>query len=120
MSWTHITLIAPESVVQIARDTCAAAHPAGAGMLTSGLSADGSLPATHYISSGMVEPQWLPMLSDPVLAHQAAVYGAQQQGIAYTHTAEDVAAAFALIDVSQEPWQEAVARLGLQPAQSDA
>lgn len=119
MSWTHITLIAHASIVQIARDTCAAAHPAGAGMLTSGLSADGSLPATHYISTGMVEPQWLPMLSDPVLAYQAAVYGAQQQGIAYGYTAEDVAGAFDLIDVSQEPWQAAVDRLGLRLAQED-
>lgn len=48
------TIIVPAAQAQTARDA-AAQIPGGEGMLTAGLSATGTEPATHYISSG-----WIP------------------------------------------------------------
>jgi len=48
------TIIVTADKAQAARDA-AAQIPGGEGMFTSGLSASGNLPATHYISSG-----WIP------------------------------------------------------------
>lgn len=45
------TIIVPASNVEAAREA-AAQHPMGEGMFTSALSATGTEPATHYISSG--------------------------------------------------------------------
>ena len=47
------TIIVTAAEVQVARDAAAQFH-GGDGMLTTGLSATGAEPATHYISSGMV------------------------------------------------------------------
>jgi len=48
------TIIVPAAQAQAARDA-AAQIPGGEGMFTAGLSASGSEPATHFISSG-----WIP------------------------------------------------------------
>jgi len=48
------TIIVPAAQAQAARDA-AAQIPGGDGMFTTGLSATGAEPATHYISSG-----WIP------------------------------------------------------------
>lgn len=47
------TVIVATAQVQAARDA-AAQFQGGAGMLTTGLSASGAEPATHYISSGLI------------------------------------------------------------------
>jgi len=47
------TIIVTAAQAKAARDA-AAAIPGGDGMFTAGLSATGSMPATHYISSGSV------------------------------------------------------------------
>ena len=55
-TWTHRTIIVPAAFQQLAQGLCAAAAEgdAGKGMFTTGLSATGALPATHYISSGYI------------------------------------------------------------------
>ncbi len=54
--YTHRTIIVPAAFQQLAQGLCEAAAEgdAGAGMFTTGLSATGALPATHYISSGYI------------------------------------------------------------------
>lgn len=113
MVWSHLTIIIPAEHVAVARETCAAAHPAGHGMFTAALSFDGLEPITHYVSAGLVEDVWLAMMNDPALLYGAATQGAAAQGIEYARAAQEVATAFAATDVSQEPAHAAFARLGL-------
>jgi hypothetical protein len=55
----HRTIIIPASVQPNARALCKGlAGIAGDGMFTTGLSATGKAPATHYISSGPISPTW--------------------------------------------------------------
>ena len=52
------TLIVPAANVDLARAVGASFGPGGAGMWTTPLSASGSDPATHYISTGYVPPEY--------------------------------------------------------------
>ena len=52
---TFKTLVIPDDCVELARQLCAL-EAGGAGMFTTGLSADGKEPATHYISTGWCPP----------------------------------------------------------------
>lgn len=61
--------------------------PEAEGMFTAPLSATGFPPVTHYIATGQCEP----------------------------HVVAAIVAAVPDADVSDEPWPEAIARLGLQP-----
>ena len=113
-TWTHRTLICPASIVAQARNIGDCLHPAASGMFVSPLSPSGSAPATHYVSSGLIEDLWLPALSDPDTLYAAAQYGASQQGIALTSTHADCVALLTAGDISSDAWQVACARLGLQ------
>ena len=113
-AWTHRTLICPASIVAQARNIGDCLHPAASGMFVSPLSPSGSAPATHYVSSGLIEDLWLPALSDPDTLYAAAQYGASQQGIALTATHADCVALLTDGDISSVAWQVACARLGLQ------
>lgn len=63
MSWINRTMIVPAEHVDLARALAEGiSGPAGAGMWTTGLSADGTEPATHYISAGLIESQFADLL----------------------------------------------------------
>ena len=88
---TFKTLVIPDDCVELARQLCAL-EAGGAGMFTTGLSADGKAPATHYISSGFCPPliaQYTPtqvwemqgdawVLVDTIPGNPVAVYDASQ------------------------------------------
>lgn len=114
MSLIHRNLIAPAALTAAARELCAAVHPAGAGMFTVPLSPTGEYPATHWASTGLLEAVWAPALEDPVLFFGAAQLGAQEQGLTLTATYEDAHNVLIEGDISEEPWLDALARLGLQ------
>lgn len=59
--WIHRNIIVPAAVVEQARQMCAGI-PGGNGMFTAPLSANGAEPATHYISAGLIWPQFADML----------------------------------------------------------
>jgi hypothetical protein len=59
MSDLFRTLIVPAEHVELARSIAAAFGPGGVGMWTTGLSADGKEPATHYISSGYIPAEFV-------------------------------------------------------------
>ena len=59
--WIHRNIIVPAAVVEQARQMCAGI-PGGDGMFTAPLSATGAEPATHYISAGLIWPQFAEML----------------------------------------------------------
>ena len=43
------------------------AGPAGGRMFTTALSVSGELPASHFVSSGGIDPQFAAVLADPAL-----------------------------------------------------
>ena len=124
----HRCIIIPAAVATNARNLCKGlAGQAGDGMFTTGLSATGNAPATHYISSGPISDGMAALLpctsvtqdsegkdvitttpgqpdAVPALAAKAGI----------TTTLEQINALYASIDVSdQEPFV-AMARAGLQ------
>ena len=129
--YTHRTIIVPAQFQQLAQGLCAAAAEgdAGKGMFTTGLSATGALPATHYISSGYIFDDFAALLPlttvEPSIeegepdtvterpGNVPVVEGlAAQAGITLPPGA--IAALFDAIDVTElEPWA-AMVRLGLR------
>lgn len=69
--WVHRTIIVNADQVELARSLCAAlAGPAGEGMFSTTLSATGDLPATHYISAGMLEDTFASLLPNQLEGEQ--------------------------------------------------
>ena len=124
----HRTFIVPAAVVGMARAMCEGlAGSAGAGMFITGLSATGTAPATHYISSGPISDEMAALLPLTTVTQDAegndvistapgdaayVVELAAQAGI--TVTVEQVAGLLAAVDVSEQAPFAAMERLGLQ------
>ena len=130
--YTHRTIIVPAAFQAMVQGLCEAIAEgdAGKGMFTTGLSANGELPATHYISSGHIEQQFADILPLTTVnqdgeglpdiytrpGNVAAVESmAEQAGIELPHGT--IAAMFAAIDVSFQGPHEAMSRLGVQIVQ---
>ena len=127
----HRTIIIPASVQPNARALCKGlAGIAGDGMFTTGLSATGKAPATHYISSGPISHDMAALLpckrvnkdkdgKDVVTTTpgmpEAVPALATKAGISTTKA--KITALYTSIDVSDQPPFEAMARLGLQIVQ---
>ena len=122
------TLLVDAQDVSVARSIAEAFGPGGAGMFTTPLSASGSEPATHYISSGYIPAEFVALApcttwtmdedgnwvaSDIYPGDAAAVYGfCQQAGLPYTLA--EIEGVFSRADGSaQEPFV-AMGRLGLK------
>ena len=124
MSWVHRCMIVPVDHVDLARKLCETlAGPGGAGMFTTALSATGVDPATHYISSGLIESDFadllplieLPADADPVIhpgQPDLITQMATDQGMGVT--VDEVQALLASVDVSEQPPTDALDRLGLR------
>lgn len=105
--WTHRTIIVPAAAVAPAQLACEAlAGAGGSGMYSVPLSPTGELPATHWISSGLIEQEFADLLANP----DALAAVATQAGLDPAPLVAIVAAA----DISDEPADVALARLGLQ------
>ena len=106
--WVHKTIIVADAVVQQARQLCSSlAGQGGCGMYETALSADGTLPASHWISSGLILQDFATMLENT-----AIVYGAAEQaGIELPQGS--VEAILSMCDISDEQAEAALARLGL-------
>ena len=112
-TWTHRTIIVPDAVVIPARMACEAlAGSGGSGMYSVPLSPSGELPATHWISSGLIEQDFADLLANP----DALAAVATQAGLDPAPLVAIVAAS----DITHEPADVALARLGLQLCQSPA
>ena len=124
MSWVHRCMIVPTEHVELARKLCETlAGPGGAGMFTTPLSTTGDDPATHYISSGMIESDFadlLPLIEFPADADPVIHPGqpdlitqmATDQGMGVT--VDEVQALLASVDVTEQPPTDALDRLGLR------
>lgn len=116
--WINRTMIVPEAFVDLTRALAEGiSGPAGAGMWTTGLSADGTEPATHYISAGLVEDTFADLLPLTSYDEDGVVTTAPGQAEFIADKAEvDVAIIQALLDavtVTDEPATTTMARLGL-------
>jgi hypothetical protein len=120
MAETFATLIIPAGLATQGRNLGAALSPAGHGMFVVGLSANGSEPASHYVSTGMLHEQFAGLLADANALYAGAQSGAQAQGITLTETLADCEALVAQSDVSADPPFDAFARLGLTLVQSQS
>jgi len=119
------TIIIPAALVMQARELGASLAPAGINMFETALSATGMPPASHYISSGMIDDPFAPILNDGTALYAAAQQGATVQGLTLTITQTDcnnlVSQAIisdgtytdAQRNVSQESAYQMLARLGL-------
>jgi hypothetical protein len=121
------TLIVPTANVELARQIAASFGPGGSGMWTTPLSVTGAEPASHYISSGYVPPEygylvplqtwaqeedgtWVMIGSEP--GDPVAVYDhCVEAGVACTQA--DVDALFAAADVTEQEPFTAMGRLGI-------
>ena len=125
--YTNLTIILPAAAQSLAQGLCqAAAGEAGAGMFTTGLSATGEAPATHFISSGAVESKFadiLPLSTITMVDEvetvskttgdvEAVIQLAKDAGQAVD--AKTIGGLFSALDVSEQPPFVAMARLGLQ------
>ncbi len=127
----HRTIIVPKAKQTLSQSLCAGlAGNAGDGMFTTGLSATGKAPATHYISSGPISTDMAALLPCKTVTQdkdgkavvttapgmpEAAPDLAAKAGISTTKT--KINTLYASIDVSDQPPFEAMARLGLQIVQ---
>jgi len=116
-------MIVPSSHVEFARQLPAAiAGSSGAGMWGTPLSPSGKLPATHWISVGLIDAQFaalMPLMQYP--ADAEPIYTPGRPGIAahlateagLPTTSEHVQALFDACDSSEQGPHEAMSRLGL-------
>jgi len=132
MDWAFRTLITTAATTPLARDIAATLSPSGGqNMWLTGLSATGNAPATHYVSTGLISPEFAMLVpeqvweqdangdwvqtgsspGDPVLCYQMCVAGG------LTVTQAQVNAVYAAADVTQQEPFVAFARLGLQMVQ---
>ena len=125
------TMIVPASQATLAREIAVTIKPVeGQGMWTSPFSPDGQEPATHYVSTGYISPEWQLIMPVQVWEEDAGVWtmtSSYPGDAALLHAALTAAGStislaqivnlFAVSDVTeQEPWT-ALSRLSLTPVE---
>lgn len=109
MAYIFRTLVLPAEHVPMAQALAeGVSGPAGSGMWTTGLSASGEEPATHYVSTGMIGIEFAAMLVDADALYAAC------QSVGAPITLEQCQALVSSADVSEEQPFEAFERLGLK------
>ena len=125
--YTNLTIILPAAAQALAQGLCvAAAGEAGSGMFTTGLSATGEAPATHFISSGAMEAKFAGILPLSTITTEdevetvskttgnieAVIQLAADAGVAVDLAT--VGGLFAALDVTAQDPFAAMERLGLR------
>ncbi len=67
------TMIVPSALAPLARALAAGLSPGGVGMFVTGLSPTGAEPATHYVSSGIINPAFGGVMKDAAKLRAAVV-----------------------------------------------
>ena len=127
MTDTFRTLVLPAAVTPLARRIANTLSAAADGMWTTGLSRTGAEPATHYISTGLISPEFAHMVPDqtwergedgawtqtgstpgnPEAVHAACTAAGMEVTLA------EVEAVFAAADVTEQEPFTALGRMGL-------
>jgi len=127
MIYPHRTMIVPDAIVATVRALADNFGPSASGMWTTPLSADGNLPASHWISSGLigddfaaimpfshfVDDAWVTDPYDPA----SFVALAESSGIT-PPPVEAIQQIMSMVDVSDQDAFTAMARMGLQLVQT--
>ena len=121
-TYVNRCLIVPASYAPLARALCDGLAPggAGAGMLATPLSINGALPATHFISAGMIEDAFsalLPLTAFDDEGNATTAPGQPETIVARARGAVTLAQAKALlsaIEVSEQEPFAAMAHKGLK------
>ena len=126
------TLILPAAVTPLARQIAATLSPAGIGMWTTGLSPTGAEPATHYISTGLISPEFAHMVPEQTWEQvdgawtQTSSTPGNPEAVTEACTAAgmevalaQVEAVFAVADVTEQEPFTAMGRLGLVLVQTN-
>lgn len=119
--YVHRTMIIPAPLVELARNLAVglAGEPAS-GMWETGLSPTGEEPATHYVSSGMIEDTFAEMIVDAEAMHAATVAAGVEvplehlQALVTTSTVTDGTFLDEEGNLQSEGPHQTFARLGLQ------
>jgi hypothetical protein len=126
------TLILPADVTPLAQEIASALSAGGANMWVTGLSPTGAEPATHFISTGFIPPEFAHMVpeqfweqdeegawvqtgstpGDPVAVYEACTAAGM------TVTLEEIEAVYAVADVTEQEPFVAMGRMGLVLVQS--
>ena len=115
MAYIHRTLIIPAAITPTCQQLSEAlSGPAGSGMWITPLSPTGELPASHYISSGMITDDFAFMVSSPAVMFAACT----EAGLPVTLA--QCEAILGAADVSEEDAFTAMDRLGLKMVQDAA
>ena len=125
--YVNRTMILPAAHAPLARALAAhLAGPPGEGMWVVGLSADGTEPATHYVSSGPVATELAPLLTDAealwgaVQAATAAGMASPANGPAVTQAdCEALVRDAEVVDLTDELPFDTFSRLNLQLVQEE-
>ena len=127
MSNIFRTLIIQADTADLAREIASTLSPAGSGMWTTGLYSDGKPPATHYISTGYIGPEFAYMVPQQIYLQdesgawqlvetlpgnpEAVTQACNANGLEVT--LEQVQAIFDTADVTDQDPFVAMQRLGL-------
>lgn len=126
------TLILPAAVTPLARQIAATLSPGGIGMWTTGLSPTGAEPATHFISTGLISPEFAHIVPDQTWEEvdgawtqtgstpgnpEAVTEACNAAGLEVTLA--QVLAVFDAADVTEQEPLTAMSRLGLSLTQAE-
>ena len=121
MNWQHRTLLVPVALAEPARAACMAlTGSASEGMFTTPLYSEGSTEATHAISSGYIAGEFAALLPCGDQPGNIEALMAMLEGVDFPITFEELAGMLAMIDISDEAAEAAMARLGLSLAHPQA
>lgn len=115
MNWQHRTIITPIALAEPARAACMAlTGSASEGLFTTLLyPAEGGTEPTHVISSGYIAGEFADLLPCGDRTWNTETLLAMLEGVEFPITNEELAGMLAMIDISDEDADTAMARLGL-------
>lgn len=134
IEWTYRTLVVPAYKVEFARLlTSTLAGASGEGMWTTLLSPTGSLPATHYISSGMLSTEFASLLAlqevstedtgditiSVISAGQPEYVATAVSELGVEVTSNQISGLYLESDITEQDPHSVMARLGLQMIQPE-
>lgn len=80
MANVHRTIIVPAALVEKGKKIASLIDMHGEGMFTTALSPSGNLPATHYVSCGVLDEQFAATMEDGAMMDAAVTQGSAKQG----------------------------------------
>lgn len=114
MNWQHRTMISPIALAEPARAACMAlTGSASEGLFTTLLYPEGGAEATHAISSGYIAGEFADLLPCGDQPGNTEALMDLLAGVDFPITGEQLTGMLAMIDISDEDADTAIARLGL-------